>query len=205
MLQDPPLLILASGSASRRQMLEAAGIGFDVEPSTVDEPAVRQSLEAAEAQPLDPRRLAAALARAKAEEVSRRHPHAMVVGADQVLALDGRIYEKPKSLDDARRHLLEFRGRTHALHSAVALATAGASVWQFLDTADMTVRAFSPPFLDHYIAKAGPVICTSVGAYQLEGPGIQLFERIEGDYFTILGMPLLALLAELRRRGVVAA
>ena len=197
-------LILASGSRSRRQMLEAAGIAFEVLPSRVDERAIRDALEG-DGDPIDPADLAEVLARAKAEDVSRERPDALVIGADQVLALGEAIYEKPKDLAEARRHIWSFRGTTHALHSAVALATGGETQWTTADTALMTMRAFSAAFADNYVDRAGPVICQSVGAYQLEGLGLQLFERTEGDYFTILGLPLLALLEELRNRGVIEA
>ena len=197
-------LILASGSASRRQMLSAAGVDFDVVPSTVDERAVRDAM-AGEDGDIDPADLAEVLARAKAEDVSRSEPEAVVIGGDQVLALGTEIYEKPRDLAGARQHLMAFRGRTHELHAAVAIAMAGETQWVHADVARLTMRAFSPAFIDRYIAEAGPGICASVGAYQLEGLGIQLFERIEGDYFTILGMPLLPLLAELRNRKVLFA
>ena len=199
-----PQLILASGSRSRRQMLEAAGLQFEVVPSKVDERAVRDALQG-EGCAIDPADLAEVLARAKAEDVSRERPGALVIGADQVLALGDTIYEKPKDLAEARRHIWSFRGRTHALHSAVALSVGGETQWTTSDTALMTMRAFSPAFADAYVDRAGPVICQSVGAYQLEGLGMQLFEEIDGDYFTILGLPLLPLLAELRNRGALQA
>ncbi len=197
-----PPLILASGSRSRRQMLEAAGLTFEVLPSNVDERAIREALEG-DGDAVDAADLAEVLARAKAEDVSRARPEALVIGADQVLALGDTIYEKPRDLADARRHIWSFRGKTHALHSAVALAIGGETDWTTTDTAEMTMRSFSSAFADTYVDRAGPVICQSVGAYQLEGLGLQLFERIEGDYFTILGLPLLALLEELRNRGVI--
>ncbi len=197
-------LILASGSRGRRQMLEAAGLEFEVIPSQVDERAIREAMEG-DGDAIDPEDLAEVLARAKAEDVSRERPDALVIGADQVLALGERIYEKPKDLAEARQHIASFRGQTHALHSAVALAAGGQTGWTHTDTALMTMRAFSEAFADRYVDRAGPVICTSVGAYQLEGLGIQLFERIEGDYFTILGMPLLPLLEELRNRKAIVA
>lgn len=200
-----PPFILASGSASRRQMLDAAGLPHAAIASQVDEPAVRRSLEANNGGAVDASRLAVALARAKAEDVSAAHPGAVVVGADQVLALGTRLFEKPRDLDDVRAHLAAFRGRTHTLHAAVAIAVDGQAAWHHVDVAHMTMRAFTPEFVDAYIARAGRAILGSVGAYQLEGLGIQLFERIEGDYFTILGMPLLPLLAELRNRKVIAA
>ena len=195
----PQRIILASGSASRRQMLSAAGIAFAVTPSAVDESALRRQMENVPGR-LDPGVLALALARAKAEDVSAREHAALVIGGDQVLALGDRIYEKPRDMAEARRHLTEFRGATHVLHSAAALAIGGRAVWSIAASARMTMRPFSNAFLDDYLARAGPVVCTSVGAYQLEGAGIQLFENIDGDYFTNLGLPLLPLLAVLRTR-----
>ncbi len=195
----PQPFILASGSSARRQMLEVAGVAFTVQPADVDEDAIRATLGDA-----DPMHVARVLARAKAEEVSRRHPGALVIGSDQVLALGRTIYTKSASLVEARAALRSLAGRRHHLHSAVALAIDGAHVWDHLDTAALHMRDVSDAFLDGYLARAGERVCASVGAYELEGLGIQLFESIEGDYFTILGMPLLPLLVELRARGVIA-
>jgi septum formation protein len=200
-----PRIVLASASASRRKLLSAAGVVCDVVPSRVDEPAVRRKFEAASSEPIAPEVLAMALAEAKALDVAGRQPGALVIGADQVLALGSRIFEKPRDIAEARAHLTAFRGRTHVLHSCVALAADGTLLWRERSEAHMAMRAFSDAFLDFYLAKAGDAVCASVGAYQLEGLGIQLFERIEGDYFTILGLPLLPLLAELRNRKVLTA
>ena len=196
-------LVLASGSRSRRQMLEAAGLAVTIAPADLDEGAIRETLSAGDST-VEPADVAEVLARAKAETVSRAHGDAIVIGADQVLALGDDIFEKPAGLDGARAHLMRLRGHTHQLHSAVVLAQAGEIVWAHVDTASLTMRAFSPGFLDDYLSRAGSVVCESVGAYQLEGQGVQLFERIEGDYFTILGLPLLPLLAELRLRRMIA-
>lgn len=184
-------------------MLTAAGLTFDAIASTVDEPALRRELEAS-GQAVEPEGVARALAAAKAEDVSRHRPGAWVIGGDQVLALGTRIFEKPPGMAAARLQLQTLRGETHQLISAVVLAEDGRSVWSHADTATLVVRNFSDAFLDDYLAKAGPDVCSSVGAYQLEGLGAQLFERIDGDYFTILGLPLIALLGELRARGVIA-
>lgn len=197
-------LVLASGSRSRRQMLDAAGLTFDVTPADVDERAIRETLQADDSG-IEPADVAEVLARAKAEAISRLRLEALVIGADQVLALDDEIFEKPADLAGARRHLQKLRGRTHQLHSAVVLAQGGEVVWANVDTASLTMHAFSADFLETYLTLAGTVICGSVGAYQLEGLGAQLFERIEGDYFTILGLPLLPLLAELRTRKIIAS
>jgi len=196
------VLILASQSQSRRQMLQSARLTFEVIASSVDEPKVRREMEA-RGDDISPDAVARALAVAKAEDVSHKHPAALVIGADQVLALGGQIFEKPAGLEGARQHLLTFRGKTHKLISAVVLAQAGKVVWQHVEHASLTVRPFSEDFLDSYLATAGESVCQSVGAYQLEGLGAHLFERIEGDYFTILGLPLIALLGELRARGMI--
>jgi septum formation protein len=195
-------VILASGSRTRRAVLEAAGLEFEVVPSGVDERAIREALLTGD-ETIDPADLAEVLARAKAEEVSRRNPDALVIGADQVLAFEGETLVKAVDFDAAREILLRLRGRTHQLHSAIALAEGGDATWTFIDTAHLTMRRFSIEFLGQYLARAGALTLESVGAYQIEGLGIQLFERIDGDYFTILGVPLLPLLAELRSRSVV--
>jgi septum formation protein len=198
---DRPPLILGSGSPYRRTMLEAAGVGFRVVPADVDEAALKRSL----ARQTSPADVAEALARAKAAAVSAAHPDALVIGADQVLALGDELFDKPHDLAAARKQLERLRGNTHRLVSAVALAQRGEIVWTHLDEAVMSMRAFSAEFLERYIAQAGPELCRIVGAYEIEGPGIQLFERVEGDHFTIIGLPLLPLLAELRARGVIDA
>lgn len=195
-------LILASQSRARRAMLDAAGLSFELRPSGVDEAAALAGLRA-EPIGLTPGGIAEHLAVVKAEAVSRLYPEAIVIGADQVLALGDDLLEKPVDLADARRSLARLRGREHALHSAVAVAVGGVATWRHDDTARLMMRAFSDQFLDDYVAAAGEPILDAVGGYELEGRGIQLFERIEGDYFTILGMPLLPLLETLRRRGAI--
>jgi len=185
-------------------MLASAGIDFESIPADIDEAALRDRTIAAEGR-IDAERIALGLARAKAEQVSARHPDALVVGSDQVLDCAGRLHEKPADLAAARETLLALRGRTHTLVSAVALAAGGSVVWTSVDRASMTMRGFTPAFLDAYLSRAGEVVLGSVGAYQLEGLGVQLFERIEGSHFTILGMPLVPLLAVLRERGIAAA
>jgi septum formation protein len=190
---------LASRSAARRALLSAAGVSFDVVESGVDEEALKAGLVA---QGADPAALAAALAEEKAVTVSRDRP-GLVVGADQTLDLEGALVDKARSLPEARLRLLSLRGRTHALHSAVAVAEGGRVVWRDRDTATLTVRAFSETFLDRYLETCGEALLGSVGCYQLEGAGVQLFERVEGDYFTILGLPLPPLLSYLRERGAL--
>lgn len=205
MLQaETPRLVLASASTARRAMLVAAGLTFDVAPADVDEKALRDAFlqSAGDADGSD---LAEVLARAKAEAVSMQHPDDLVIGADQVLLLEGTHLHKPFDAKGAAEQLLALRGRTHTLHSAVALATAGASTWAATETAELAMRSFSDTFLQAYVAAAGEAIFGSVGAYQIESLGVHLFDRIDGDHFTILGLPLLALLDELRTRKVILA
>jgi septum formation protein len=199
-----PPLILGSGSPYRRKMLEAAGLTFRVIPADVDEAALKRGLAGQEPKP-SPGTVADALARAKAAAVSAAHPNALVIGADQVLALGDELFDKPGDLAAARQQLQRLRGKTHRLVSAVALAERGQVVWTHVDEAVLTMRAFSAEFLDRYVAEAGPELCGIVGAYEIEGAGIQLFERVAGDHFTIIGLPLLPLLAELRVRGAIDA
>ena len=193
-------LILASGSRTRQLLLANAGLDFEVVPADIDERAAEAPLREAGAPPED---VALALAMTKAVSVSERRPGDLVIGADQVLDLDGERLTKPEDMEAARRQLLSLSGRTHQLHAAIACAQGGEVIWEHLETASLTVRKLEPGFVGRHLARAGPAVLGSVGAYQLEGPGIQLFERIEGEYFTILGLPLVPLLAFLRREGFV--
>lgn len=193
-------LILASRSAARREMLTGAGVPFEVRVADVDEDAVKAGFDAARAAGL-----AEELARVKAQAVSRSAPDAWVLGGDQTLAFDGGLVSKARDLDEARARLSAMRGRVHHLHSGAALARGGEVVWSGVDTAGMHVRAFSETFLDAYLAAEGEALLSCVGSYRLEGMGSQLFERIDGDYFTVLGLPLWAVLDQLRRHGVIAA
>lgn len=195
-------LVLASKSAARAAMLRGAGLAIDLAAAPVDERALD---EAWTREGRDPAAIARGLGEAKALAVSRDDPEATVIGADQTLALGPRRFSKPASLAEARDNLLALRGQTHHLHSGVALARGGAIIFSTVATAAMTMRTFSEDFLDAYLAAAGERVLGSVGCYQLESDGIQLFERISGDYFTILGMPLLPLLAALRAQGVIAS
>lgn len=205
-VREDQTLILASGSRARREMLKSSGVSFTVEAANVDEDAVRAALAGADrSNELDPADVAEVLARSKAEAVSQSRPNACVIGGDQVLALDDEILTKPADEAAARRQLQKLKGRVHALHSAVALAIDGEVVWSHVETAQMHVRNFSDAFLDDYMRRAGRLVLGSVGAYHMEGLGIQLFDRIDGDYFTVLGMPLMPLLAELRARHVIMA
>lgn len=194
-----PSIVLASSSATRQRLLEAAGVEFRAVPSCVDETVVRETLTE-NGEMVEPGDLAEILARAKAEDVSARHPETLVIGADQVLSCGGKVFTKPTSMDVARDTLLALRGRAHQLHTAVVIAENGETQWSHVDVADLWMRHFSAAFLGRYLALAGNVVFDSAGAYQIEGLGIQLFERIEGDYFSILGLPLLPLLRELRAR-----
>lgn len=193
-------LVLASGSVHRQTLLRAAGIDFEAVAAEIDERAVEEALGSA-AQ--DAGLVASVLAQAKADDVSRRMAAALVIGADQTLELDGRMLHKPSSMEEARRNLLALRGRTHRLHSAVCLAQDGEVVWDHVAVASMTMRDFDPGFVGRYLARIGERALGSVGSYQIEAEGIQLFERIDGDFHTIIGLPLLPLLAELRRRGAI--
>ncbi|HYJ59492.1 MAG TPA: Maf family nucleotide pyrophosphatase [Methyloceanibacter sp.] len=196
-----PPLILASASRSRAKLLEAAGLAFIVEPPGLDEAAMRQAISGERS--LDPHDIAEVLARAKAEAVSDLPAKAYVIGGDQVLELDGAVLSKPDSMEAARSQLLDLRGKTHTLHTSVAVATNGEAIWAETAIASLTMRKLSPEFIGRYLAAAGEEVLGSVGAYQLEGLGVQLFERIDGDYFSILGLPLIPLLDTLRREGVI--
>lgn len=194
-----PPVILASRSAARSALLKGAGVPFSTEDSGVDEDILKTRLLAAGAGPAE---VAAALAREKALAVSRRLP-GLVIGADQTLDFEGRLHDKPAGLEDAARRLRAMRGRGHALHAAVAVARGGEVEWETLSTAELVMRDFSDAFLADYLKTEGEGVLSSVGAYRLEGPGVQLFSEVRGDYFTILGLPLTGLLDLLRREGVL--
>lgn len=193
-------LVLASGSASRAAMLRNAGLEFDVRPAAVDEGEIKRSLQVEGASVRD---AAMTLAEVKAKRSSRPDSADFVIAADQLMVCDSRWYDKPETMAQARDNLLALRGRTHELVSAVVLARGGSVIWRHADSARLTMRDFSDGFLDAYLAQAGERVLSSVGCYQLEGLGIQLFSRIQGDYFTILGMPLLPLLDILRENRVL--
>ncbi|MCL4165102.1 UNVERIFIED_CONTAM: hypothetical protein GTU68_066398 [Idotea baltica] len=180
--------------------MKNAGLAIEIDPSDVDERAVEAPLLEAGFTPED---LASVLAEAKANDVSSRRSADLVVGADQILAFEGERRTKPQDMEAARRQLLAFSGQTHELHSAVVISRNGEAIWRHVSTARLTMRALSPQFIGHYLAAAGDAVLSSVGAYQLESLGLQLFDRIEGDYFTILGLPMLPLLDELRRLKVI--
>jgi septum formation protein len=203
MLQNPtPRLILASQSASRRALLTAAGLVFDSEPARVDEDAVRQ---AARAQGASPDEAALTLASLKAERVARRHPDALVIGADQILVCDGIWFDKPADIAEAGEHLRRLRGRSHTLVTAVVCQRGDMPVWQHVAKPRLTMREFSNGFLREYLSAEGDALLSSVGAYRLEGLGVHLFNRIEGEHPAILGLPLLALLGFLRQHGALVS
>ena len=196
-------LLLASTSASRRAMLRAAGVPHDAVAPGLDEAEAKLALAAEGV--IDPGAVAAALADNKALRISLRFPDTLVLGADQVLALDdGAMLDKPADLDAAADQLRTLRGRAHTLIAAATLARKGVIVWRASDTARLTMRAFGEAFLERYLALAGADVLGSVGGYLIEGLGAQLFDAVEGDHFSIRGLPLWPLLAELRARRVLA-
>lgn len=196
-LAEAPL-ILASKSDGRRQALAQAGLPFEIRPAEIDERAIEETLAPGNAD-----HIALTLARAKALVISQTEPSRLVIGADQVASCEGRIFGKPEDMSAARELLRFLAARTHRLHSAVALAHGGAIVFETVAHADLTMREFSASFLDAYLARIGDGALTSAGAYQIEGLGAQLFSRVEGDHWTIMGLPLLPLLAALRREGAL--
>ena len=194
-------VILASKSAARRAVLTGAGIGFEVQVSGVDEDVLKDQLLA---QGASVSQIAEALAEQKALKVSQTVP-GLVIGSDQTLDFEGRLYDKAETVEAARERLQTLRGKTHQLHSAVVVARAGEVIWREVVSSTLTMREFSDAFLESYLASEGPEALGSVGCYRLEGPGAQLFSKIEGDYFAILGLPLMGLLDLLRAHGEVKA
>lgn len=193
-------LILASKSASRRAMLDAAGVAYHAVPADLDERAVEAGLAGAA-----PGEVAEALSVAKAVAVAELHPQLLVLGSDSLVVCDGRRFDKPRSREEAGEHLRFFSGRVMELHSAAALVRDGGCEWSHASVARLHVRPLSDKFIEHYLTLEWPAIGHTVGAFRIEGPGVQLFERIEGDQFTVLGMPLLPLLEALREQGVLIA
>jgi len=193
-------LILASSSPFRRTLMENAGLAFEAHTAQIDERAIEAPLEKNGASPDD---VALVLARAKAREVSGRFPGALVIGSDQTMSLGDIVFHKPKDMADAANHLTMLSGQTHRLNSAIALCRDGELLWDHVAHASLTMRVLSGGFIDQHLQRVGNKALSSVGAYQLEGEGIQLFEKIDGDYFTIIGLPLLPLLAKLRELGSI--
>ena len=193
-------LVLASASASRAHLLARAGISVIVDPAVLDEDEIKASFRGPGN---DAGSCAMALAEAKAAQVARRHPGVLVIGADQMLECDGAWYDKPRDRGEARAQLLALRGRRHELVSAICVTCDGMMLWHAIERPRLAMRAFSDTFLDDYLAAMGDNVLRTVGGYELEGLGAQLFARIEGDYFAILGLPLLPLLDFLRGQGVI--
>jgi len=195
-------LILASQSPFRRMLMENAGLAFETQAAQIDERAAETALAASNPTPQE---IAQALAVEKARDVASRNPGALVIGSDQTLSLDGRVFHKPADMTEAKDHLTAMSGRTHSLNCGIALVRNGETLWRHVSVAHLTMRPLTEDFIDRHLARVGRRVLASVGAYQLEGEGVQLFERIEGDYFTILGLPLLPLLAKLRDLGAIDA
>jgi len=196
----PETVVLASASPFRRKMLEDAGVAVETARPGIDERAVEAAVEGSG---ITPEELAAILAEAKARDVSERMPGRLVVGADQTLSLGDEVLHKARDMEEARRRLLALSGRTHQLNSAAVLARDGQVLWRHVGVARLTMRPLDPAFVGRHLSRVGDGVLGSVGAYQIEGEGIQLFERIEGDHFTIVGLPLLPLLAKLRELGAI--
>ena len=196
-----PEIILASGSASRRALLAGAGVEAESVKPNVDEDAAKAVMRA---DGLSVRDQAMQLAELKAIKVSRARP-GLVIGGDQMLNLDGEAFDKPPTLAAAKQHLQKLSGKSHHLETAIVIAEDGAPVWRFLARPKLTVRTLSDEFIESYLDACGEALLSTVGAYQLEGHGAQIFTQIEGDYFSILGLPLLPLLDYLRVRGVLVS
>jgi len=195
-------LILASSSEVRATLLRRAGLEIEVKAARVDEEAIRAALEAESASPRD---VADTLAEMKARRISERNREAIVLGCDQVLDLDGRIFAKPETQDEARAQIRDLSGRTHRLHSAVVACRSGEPLWRHVGTARLTMRPISDGYLDEYVMRNWESIRHSVGGYKLEEEGVRLFAKVEGDHFTILGLPLIELLTWLTVRGDIAS
>lgn len=194
-------IILASGSLIRRQILDGAGLDYSVITSRVDEDAIKAAMLESNSKPRD---IADALAEAKAVKVSRSND-GFVIGADQVMVMDRKLYDKPKNMAEARERLLSMRDKTHFLIGAVVICESGLPVWRHMSKTSLHVRNFSEKFLDEYLDAEGEDILSSVGAYKFEGRGAQLFSKVDGDFFSILGLSLLPVLDYLRIRGVISS
>ena len=193
-------IILASNSQFRADLLKNAGIEFTTASASIDERVIEQPLLEANLGPAD---IAQVLAEAKAMDVSTRNPNALIIGCDQTLSMNDNMFHKPADMKQARQHLLVISGKTHQLNSAVAFVYNQQTIWRHLSIANMTMRKLSPEYIGRYLAQAGQSVLSSVGAYQLEGTGVQLFAQIEGDYFTIIGLPLIPTLSELRSLEII--
>jgi septum formation protein len=200
MQASAPRLILASSSASRAALLNAAGLRFEARPARVDEDAIKQAARAEAIRPAD---AAILLAEAKAERIARRELEALVIGGDQLLVCEGAWFDKPADREAARAQLLALRGKRHELVNGTVAWRGGQRIWQDVTVVRMTMRSFSDAFLDAYLDAEGEAVTQSVGGYRLEGLGVHLFARIEGEHSAILGLPLLSLLGFLRQHGVL--
>ena len=195
-----PKIILASGSLIRRELMANAGIEFDVITKAVDEAAIKSSLLN---EGVSVRNIADALAEAKSVRVSAQNP-GLVIGADQIMTMDGELYDKPVSLDEAKKRLMMMRGKTHYLIGAVVISEAGHAIWRYISKTKLEMREFSEEFVDEYLEAEGDTVLQSVGGYRFEGRGSQLFSKVDGDFFSILGLSLLPVLDFLRERGALA-
>jgi septum formation protein len=193
-------IVLASQSIHRKTLMENAGLNFACQPADIDERTIELAIKDTGA---TPKELALILASAKALDVSQKIPGAYVIGSDQTLSVNDELFHKPEDMEAARRTLLKLSGQTHTLNSGVSIAKDGETIWQHVSIAELTMRELSPEFVGRHLSRAGEQILTSVGAYQLEKEGVQLFDKIEGDFFTIVGLPMLPLLAQLRELNVI--
>jgi len=193
-------LILASASAARQEMLRNAGVSFLAVPARTDESAIKKALLS---EGYQGREVADALAEAKARQVSASHPESVVIGSDQVLEFEGKLLSKPRDIPEARKQLLALRGKNHKLLSAAVLYQNNVPLWRYIATVTLTMREFSHSFLEGYLEREGQGVCDTVGSYKLEREGVRLFSRIDGDYFSVLGMPLLEILAYLEISGKI--
>ena len=195
-------LILASSSTVRAGLLREAGLRFETHPARIDEDAIKEAMLREGAKPRD---IADTLAELKAARISSRYPNALVIGADQILVSEDRLFSKPRDIQEARAHLETLSGKRHDLVTAATIARAGSIIWRRVDIVKLTMRELSSTFISDYLERTGEDALESVGCYRLEGLGVQLFQKIDGDYFTILGLPLLAILDFLRLHKVVAS
>lgn len=202
MLDQSMRIVLASGSRTRADLLRGAGLDIEIDPANIDEDAVKESLRAEGASAA---RVAEALSDLKALKISQRHPEALVIGADQTLDCNGVWFDKPADMDHLRGHLQALGGQSHSLFAGVSVMRDGQRLWGLVEPVHLTMRTLSPGFVDRYVAAVGADALGSVGGYRLEGLGAQLFSRVQGDYFTVLGLPLLPLLGFLRQHGAIGA
>lgn len=193
-------IILASKSIHRKMLMQNAGLSFDTASANIDERVIESAVHKTG---VTPQELALILANAKALDVSQKNPDQYIIGSDQTLSFEDDVLHKAVDMEEARRRLLQLSGKTHQLNSAVVIVKEGQTLWQHVSTAELTMRKLSPEFIGRHLAQAGDDILSSVGAYQLEKEGVQLFNKIEGDFFTIIGLPMLPLLQELRNLGVI--